>query len=546
MRRDSVLLSLLFVVVASTFFSPGQRDLFVGDETRYGQILWEMRANHALLVPQLEGRPYSHKPPLHFWMVYALTYLFGVASTWAFVLPSLLAFIAMLLLIRKMAMELFGGTGLLAALIFSTFNLAWGLAQTARMDMTFAVLTTAAILYLWRFLRTGQPRNLILVGLLIGIAIMIKGPMSFIIVALLLIIEKIRRRRSPPLSPSPPSPLISYITALILAAGIPLAWLIPALRAGGEHYAQEIVVEQNLGRAFSSWVHREPPWWYLQRFPATFFPWFFLAIVTIIAVYKSPAEPGERREAERFCMSWFLAVLIPFSVISGKLDVYMLPALIPIALLCGHFVESDRESRWTRLATTGNVVIIALVALLGIIVPLAAPLFHAELPELDVLARSVALLAWSSAGLALGILLALMVLWKRKTWQWQQRLFWSTAGVALVTIFPQIFVITLLLPPVNDMVSTRPLVRALRHQSVDGPEVGLWRTPHLWTRDMPESYRRVEYMGSDRLQQPGAKPLVIVTRAERAHHLGPQLLAQYRKVDELRMKGKNYDVYRRK
>jgi 4-amino-4-deoxy-L-arabinose transferase-like glycosyltransferase len=531
MSRDSVLLILLFLVVASTFFSPGQRDLFVGDETKYGQILWEMRAHHALLVPQLEGRPYSHKPPLHFWMVYALTYLFGISSTWAFVLPSLLAFIAMLLLIRKMAVELFGGTGLLAALIFSTFNLAWGLGQTARMDMTFAVLTTAAILHLWRFLTTGQPRNLILVGLLVGIAIMIKGPMSFIIVILLLIIEKVRRRRagSVPASPRPRVPAsLSYIAALVLAAGIPLAWLIPALRAGGEHYAQEIVVEQNLGRAFSSWVHREPPWWYLQRFPATFFPWFFLAIVTIIAIYKTPSEESERRQAERFCMSWFLAVLIPFSAISGKLDVYMLPAMIPIAILGGHFVHSIRESRWTRLATTGNVVIIALVALLGIAVPLAAPLFHAEVPELDVLARSVALLAWSSAGLALGILLALMAFWKRETWQWQQRLFWSTVAVAVVTIFPQIFVITALLPAVNEMVSTRPLVRALRQQSVEGPEVGLWRTPHLWTRDMPESYRRVEFMGSDRLQQPGPKPLVIVTRAERAHHLGPELLEQYR------------------
>ena len=187
-----------------------------------------------------------------------------------------------------------------------------------------------------------------------------------------------------------------------------------------------------------------------------------------------------------------------------------------------HFVESIRGPR-EGSRDTGNVVVIALVALLGIVVPLATPLFHAEVPELDVLARSVALLAWLSAGLAVGILLALMAFWKRETWQWQQRLFWSTVAVAVVTIFPQIFVITFLLPPVNEMVSTRPLVRALRQQSVEGPEVGLWRTPHLWTRDMPESYRRVEYMGSDRLQQPGAKPLVIVTRAERAHHLGPEL-----------------------
>ncbi|HEY0370469.1 MAG TPA: hypothetical protein VGD79_00600, partial [Thermoanaerobaculia bacterium] len=55
----------LTVVVLSVLLSPLGRELFVGDETKYSQVVREMRAG-SFVLPTLNGTPFTHKPPLHF------------------------------------------------------------------------------------------------------------------------------------------------------------------------------------------------------------------------------------------------------------------------------------------------------------------------------------------------------------------------------------------------------------------------------------------------------------------------------------------------
>src|SRR4051794_6464404 len=82
------LLLVLLVITASLTALRG-RELFVGDETKYGQVVREMRTTGEVFLPTLQGTPFTHKPPVHFWLIDALTYPFGLYSIWAFVLPSL-------------------------------------------------------------------------------------------------------------------------------------------------------------------------------------------------------------------------------------------------------------------------------------------------------------------------------------------------------------------------------------------------------------------------------------------------------------------------
>src|ERR1700704_2843906 len=129
MPRSIITTSVALLVLAA-LITPMQRDLFVGDETKYGQVVREMRATGAFFLPTLNGTPFTHKPPLHFWAVDLLTYVLGVYSTWAFVLPSLLSFVLLLFLVAR-----FGGR--LAAFVCGTSVLVWASAQTARMDVAF-------------------------------------------------------------------------------------------------------------------------------------------------------------------------------------------------------------------------------------------------------------------------------------------------------------------------------------------------------------------------------------------------------------------------
>jgi hypothetical protein len=47
------------------------RPLWPVDETRYASVAWEMWLRGDFLVPYINGEPYSHKPPLLFWLIHA-------------------------------------------------------------------------------------------------------------------------------------------------------------------------------------------------------------------------------------------------------------------------------------------------------------------------------------------------------------------------------------------------------------------------------------------------------------------------------------------
>src|SRR5437879_13859348 len=98
MPRRLLLAAVLFLI-AGAFITPMQRDLFVGDETKYGQVVREMRAGGSFFLPTLNGTPFTHKPPEHFWMIDLLTVPLVLYSTCAYVLPSIAAFAFLLWLI---------------------------------------------------------------------------------------------------------------------------------------------------------------------------------------------------------------------------------------------------------------------------------------------------------------------------------------------------------------------------------------------------------------------------------------------------------------
>src|SRR3954454_5553113 len=95
MPRRLITASVL-LLIAAAFITPMQRDLFVGGETKYGQVVREMRATGAFFLPTLNGTPFTPKPPIRFWMIDLLTLPLGVYSTWAFVIRSLSASVARL------------------------------------------------------------------------------------------------------------------------------------------------------------------------------------------------------------------------------------------------------------------------------------------------------------------------------------------------------------------------------------------------------------------------------------------------------------------
>src|SRR5690349_22390883 len=183
MRRAPAI--ALAIVILSVLLSPLRRELYVGDETKYSQVVREMRMG-SFFLPTLNGTPFTHKPPLHFWAVDLLTYVFGVFSIWPFVLPSLISFALLLMLMHR-----FGGP--FAAFVCGTSLLMWGSAQTARMDVAFAALLALAAYRIYQA-EGALPMS---AGIATGFAFLVKGPMAPAIILALFAFESFRRKRMP-------------------------------------------------------------------------------------------------------------------------------------------------------------------------------------------------------------------------------------------------------------------------------------------------------------------------------------------------------------
>lgn len=495
---------LLLAAAATVFLSPAGRDLFVGDETKYGQVVREMRTTGAVFLPTLDGRPFTHKPPLHFWLVDALTHPFGLYSTWSFVLPSLLAFVFLLWLMWRM-------NGPLAAFVCATSTIVWASSQTARMDVAFTAFITLGC---WLLFRSFEGENHLLgAGVALAVATLIKGPMAPVIAVILVVIEW-RRRRALPRG--------RYGAALAAMIGIPLLWIAPAMIVGGRAYTRDVIMKQTVGRAVSTWVHKQGPWYYLAHMPGIVFPWFVLLVIALIAFRRGTP-------LQRFCISWIIAVVVPYSLMASKLDVYMMAMIPPAAILVADLARYAPFARATRIANAAMLAVFLVIGLGGLFVP----------PRM-IKGPDAQLIASSDVRTFFAIFAALafveLLLAVRRT------PLTSTLATGMVPTIAFAYAFTALMPLANEMATTRPLIAALQKQQVAPTDIALYSCPYLWTRDFPREFERVHYVDPEELR--ALQPPVVATSRAHGGEIAP-LLAGYRRVDSIRMIGKWFDVYRR-
>jgi 4-amino-4-deoxy-L-arabinose transferase-like glycosyltransferase len=259
-------------------------------------------------------------------------------------------------------------------------------------------------------------------------------------------------------------------------------------------------------------------------------PWFFLAVAAVIAAYR------RKDEQAKFAASWMLAVLVPYSLLSSKLDVYMIAMLPAVALLIARFVESN--DAWGRRANLATLALLALAGVAGLLVQPSQITSQikgedgALVARLDVRALFAILLA--------GALVAIVVTLRGS-------LAASTIATGLVPVAALAYAAVALVPLANELASTRPLVRAIENQHVPPEQVALYVCPHLWVRGMNPDLWRATLVDADELRATelgAATPRLIVARRKDAGQVS-DVLSRYERAGELRMIGKWFDVYRR-
>ena len=137
----SVALLLLGITIAGRHYIPP-------DETRYLSVAWDMWLHHDFLVPHLNHLPYSHKPPLLFWLINLGWLVFGVNDWWPRLIPFLFS-LGSIFLVRKIADKLWpknNEVGYIASLLLLASSV-WAVYSSALMfDMMLTFFTCLGIL----------------------------------------------------------------------------------------------------------------------------------------------------------------------------------------------------------------------------------------------------------------------------------------------------------------------------------------------------------------------------------------------------------------
>ncbi|MDA0654699.1 MAG: glycosyltransferase family 39 protein, partial [Proteobacteria bacterium] len=378
-RRNLIALAGAWAVLMWVVFAT--RPLMPIDELRYASVAWEMWLRGDLLVPHLNGQPYSHKPPLLFWLIDAGWLVFGVSELWTRLVAPLFGVITVLAMpsmFRLVWPERPERAAIAPWILFGA--LLWTVVGTVTMfDMLNALFALGAVAGLVLVWRGRHAAGWAAFGLCVGLGILAKGPV-ILVYAL------------PPLLLAPwwlRGQGVHWwrwasgaAGALALGAVVALAWAIPAGFAGGDEYRAAILWGQTAGRGSESFAHARAIWWYLPLLPLALFPWLLWPRVWrgLRRLWRTD-DPGLR-----LCIAWAGGGLVMLSLVSGKQPHYLIPLLPAVALIVAATLPEPARRPGRDLLIPGAATVLVGAGIAGLVAWIQAGpgLAALDLPEFAV------------------------------------------------------------------------------------------------------------------------------------------------------------------
>lgn len=343
---------LAYLILLLPFFI--FRDYTPSNELRYISIAEEAIANGTWFTFHNHGAAYADKPPLYFWMIMLSRLLTGGYHMWIIGLFSLVPAVGVLAVMdRWMRRAEAVHVPVVSNLLLLTTAMFLASALVVRMDMLMALFIVLA-LYTFFKIYEGSHRRLDrwLLPVYIFLAIFSKGPMGFLIpvvsiYAFLAVKRDLRRAGR----------YFSWGQWGVLL-GLCAAWFACVYIEGGNEYLNNLLFKQTVGRGVDSFHHKEPFWYYLPRMFWSFAPWIFLYIAL---VWQGIRRKAFTTDLQRFFATVFAATFVLLSLVSSKLDIYLLPAYPFAVYLCAPLLAANAASRWVKAAVAIPAAIFALL-----------------------------------------------------------------------------------------------------------------------------------------------------------------------------------------
>ena len=374
MRRARLLGAVAAALLASLilFWNLGGYALWNYDEARHAEVAREIFSAtdvRGWVVPSLNGRPYYDKPILFYWLVSAAYGVGGVDELSARAVPAIAALVTVLATYAWAAGVWGTAPALAAAAVLVTAGEFAALGRYANLDMLLTLWITLGLFAVYRWSeRAERGASLVPAAVCAALGTLTKGLVAPVLVAGIGLaylavsgrLGLLRRAR-----------LARATLAFVAVAG---PWHFAAGLIDG-NYLWELFARHHFERYFEATrdhLHAAPFYYYLPMLILCFLPWSVMLPVTVVRTFAR----ARRGDPERFCACWVLGILVFFSLASGKLGTYILPALPALALLTGRCIAGivgrealapvERRLLAAGIATAATLFIVAAPVLVGL------------------------------------------------------------------------------------------------------------------------------------------------------------------------------------
>ncbi len=431
-----VLLAVTFVLLCYGLapLTGGDRLGLVGaDEPRYAQIAREMlavhdqfcAAEHTSLIPSsfraadiqaayrclqagtvtpiLYGQPWLEKPALYYWRAMGFFREFGV-SDWSARLPSTSGALALVILIYLHMKRFRPGGQLDAALITASSLAIIAFSRGASTDMQLAAPFCIGMLGWYAWYETGKKFWLFDLYFFGAAATLAKGPVApFLALVIICFFLGLRREWSA-------LRRTIWIPGVVLYLVMVLPWYI-AVQRHNPTFVRQFFLEHNLERfATNKYQHHQPVYFYLIVILIGLMPWTVIGIRALLSASKvCIAEWRVRNDPKRylghsragdafpeFLILWAILPVIFFSFSGSKLPGYILPAIPPITILTGDYLNRIRRTGLSKTLMVSHAALCAVMVFVLVLSP--------QHMKYETLVPSIAWLSWAAfAAVAIGL-----------------------------------------------------------------------------------------------------------------------------------------------
>ncbi len=378
-----------YALLGALFFIPflGGVHLFDWDEINFAEISREMLITGDFTRVYVNFTPFFQKPPFFFWLQALAMQLFGVGE-FAARLPNALCGVATLVLLFRMGQRLYDTRfGIIWAGTYFGTVLPFLYFKSGIIDPWFNLFIFLGlyffILFYWK--KEGMPGiapahgkwyYLLLGGFFIGMGILTKGPVAYLIAVLTMGVYWVYQRFRLYIS------IPQFLIFTVMTTLVTLTWYGVETLKNGPEFIQRFNAYQVELFSTASAGHSGFPGYHFVVLLVGCFP---ASIFALRAFFRLPEEEAAHRQDFRIWMKFlFWTVLILFTIVRSKIVHYSSMCYFPITFLAAvviyHFLRGELSvTRWMRagLWATGGLYILLTVALpfIGMNAGVLQPLF---------------------------------------------------------------------------------------------------------------------------------------------------------------------------